>query len=290
MLTNHPSPTASDKQGTWEEDLSWLAIRGVELGRALCTCSAFYHELRGPLRASGVFRGRRGEAILASTISPLINNQTRILIAGSADTGVFSAVRRISDQRTPDVTVVDRCRAPLALIEEFAAMKGAVCGTLHSDIIDLDGNKSWDLILLHYTSMYFDRLNRKRYFERLSSCLAPGGLLVCMDKILESPADRGEEERELAWFLAARKILKDSSYGSFWESAELDNMLRQHAHERVVRNADCPTVGEIENVLMSVGLKIRAKDNDDLNTESIMRPALEYEPRSVSIVVAERDN
>ncbi len=137
VLMNHPSPTASDKQGTWEEDLSWLATRGVELGRALCTCSAFYHELRGPLRASGVFRVLRGEAILAPTISPLINNQTRILIAGSADTGVFSAVRRISDQRTPDITVLDRCRAPLALIEEFASMKGAVCGTLHPHALRL---------------------------------------------------------------------------------------------------------------------------------------------------------
>ena len=100
---NYPAPRASEETRAWEEDLPWLATRSVELGRELCTCSAFYHELRGPLRASGFIREINSRRqILASTISPLIKNHTRVLIAGSADAGIFSTVMQVSDNVPSD--------------------------------------------------------------------------------------------------------------------------------------------------------------------------------------------
>ncbi len=257
-------PTTSNTNEIWEEDLSWLATRGVELGRTLCTCSAFYHVLRGPLRASGFIGDlKKGQQILASTILPLINKDTRVLIAGSADTSIFSTVGRISHKHAPEITVVDRCRAPLALIEEFAVMRDLFCRTLHSDISDLDGHEKWDLILLHYTSMFFDRLNRQRCFERLSRSLVRGGVLVCMDRMMGPPASGNSKERELACFQAAREALRGSEFESSWRGTELDlyDVLRHYFHEIVTREDNYPTVAEIEGLLTSIGFKILSKGN-----------------------------
>ena len=290
---SYPTPRASDETGAWEEDLPWLATRGVELGRELCTCSAFYHELWGPLRASGFIKGHNGgqlRLLLASTISPLIKNQTRVLIAGSADTSIFNTVKRVSNKNIVDMTVVDRCKAPLRLTEEYVSMKGAACATLHSDIADLDGNEKWDLIILHYTSMFFNRLNRKRCFQRLSRSLAPGGILLCMDRMVKPPIGDERNEREIAWFRDARNSLRSSSFDSFWECAELDIMLRQFVHERVARGINYITAGEIEGILTKSGLRILSRGDGAARTAVKEEAMSKADAHSVSIIVAAMDD
>lgn len=288
---NYPTLRASNEIDAWEEDLPWLAARSVELGREFCTCSAFYHELRGALRASGFIRDfESGQQILASTISPLLKNHSRVLIAGAADTGIFSTVMRVSNNKFVEVGVVDKCRAPLALIEEFAEVKGASCATIHSDIGALKSSEEWDLVILHYTSMFFDRHDRKRCFQRLAQSLAPGGILLCMDRLVRPPTGNELNEREIVWFREARRHLRNSSFGSFWESAELDNMLREFVRERAARGANYLAPREIEDIIANAGLRIVSRGDGAAQAAVKEEITNKADAHVVSVVLAVRDD
>jgi hypothetical protein len=109
----------------WNEDLAWQALRGLELGAALCECEGFYHTLWGALRIAGLNNTMKGEApILTSLMSPYLRDDAHVMIGGSADPGVLCGIGRIYAPRLPRFTVIDKCGAPLALINEFAAANG----------------------------------------------------------------------------------------------------------------------------------------------------------------------
>jgi acetyltransferase len=124
----------------WSEDLLWQAQRALELGRTLCSCNGYYHALWGTLRATGVMGSLKSEeTLLASLVLPFIRDHARVMIAGSADPGVLCAVGRVYGPRSPNITIIDRCAAPLQLIREFAAAKQLTCRTLNADLLELDG-------------------------------------------------------------------------------------------------------------------------------------------------------
>jgi hypothetical protein len=84
----------------WSEDVRALGERGTALGQKLCTCDYPYHALWGLLRVSGVTGSLRYEEdALAPVLSARIKDGTRILIAGSADTGTACAVGRASGDK-----------------------------------------------------------------------------------------------------------------------------------------------------------------------------------------------
>ncbi len=287
---NLSASNATHRTDAWDENLSWLAERGMQLGREHCSCSAFYHELRGPLRASGFLSDfENGKPILASIISPFIANHDRVLIAGAADTGLFSTVMRVSGKNILDVGVVDRCKAPLELIKEFASMRGAQCTTLHSDIGELECDEKWDLIILHYTAMFFDRLNRQQCFQRLSRSLAPGGILLCMDRMVKPPIGDERNERTIEWFEKARDSLRDSSFGAYWEGAELDKMLRRFVDDRVSRGINYITAEEIEAILTSSGLRIVSKEDDAARIAADKAAMSKADAHAISVILAAQD-
>jgi hypothetical protein len=105
------TPTTIER---WSEDVRALGERGTALGQKLCTCDYPYHALWGLLRVSGVTGSLRYEEdALAPVLLARIKDGTRILIAGSADTGTACAVGRASGNTQPEITIVDRCPAPL---------------------------------------------------------------------------------------------------------------------------------------------------------------------------------
>src|SRR5262249_5839749 len=108
----------------------------------------------------------------------LLREDMRIMIAGSADPGLFCALGRILRSPKADITIVDRCGAPLELIREFAHTRGLRCRTLNRDLLELDEGERYDLVLAHYTLNFVSPDRRAKFFEGLASVLAPGGALV----------------------------------------------------------------------------------------------------------------
>ena len=244
----------------WTEDLAWQALRGLELGHALCACGGYYHAVWGSLRIAGINDTMKGETpLLTELMSPHMRDDARVMIGGSADPGVLCGIGRIYAPRIPTFTVIDKCSAPLALIGEFAAAKGLACRTLHRDLLELDGSEQWDQIVLHYTPDFVDARLRRRLFVRLASALAPDGILVCAAMTGAAIPQERRSEMEAAYFARAVIALKDTPMASHASSPEFEAQLRGYAACRTERRLALPTTDDICELVQEAGLSILEK-------------------------------
>jgi len=247
-------------QDLWTEDLAWQAQRGFELGSALCTCDGFYHTLWGSLRLAGLNNTMKGEApVLASLLAPYLADNVRVMIGGSADPGVLCGIGRIYAPHLPILTVIEKCRAPLALIHEFAAARGLECRTLKRDLLELDGSELWDQIVLHYTPDFIDIRLRGALFRSLAASLTPGGILVCAGMTgAEIPFDK-RPDMEAAFFARAVAALKDTPMADLARTPGFEQRLRSYTAGRTLRRLTLPTTDDICETLQDAGLRVLQK-------------------------------
>jgi len=241
----------------WSEDLLSQARQAFAIGHALCTCKGKYHALWGGLRAANVSNSLKAEEpLLAALMGPFIRDGARVMIGGAADPGVPSVVGRIYAPNRPVMTVIDRCRAPLTSIRDFAAGKGIRCRTVHRDLLDLDGNEQWDQIVLHYTPDFVGPHCRARFFRALAQSLVSGGTLVCA--AMTGTSVTGDLSQELAdvYFNYSRKALDESPLSDLPSNPEFIPILRAYADAWGRRRANLITGEELRGSIIAAGLSI----------------------------------
>lgn len=239
----------------WTEDLAWQAVRGQALGRQFCTCDDHYHLFWSALRAAGfVGSMKKEEGALAEVLSPLITNQSRILIAAAADPASLCTVMRIAGTRTPHVAVLDKCAAPLKLIDEMCARKNVPSHTIHSDVLETQEYGKWDIILMHYVTGFIMPESRARFYAQLAALLSPNGIIVCTYK--KTPPAKSDDSKtiETAWRESTRKALENSPVALTWEAGELDEKLARQAAERTRRRLHYPSGEDIRRDMIAAGL------------------------------------
>jgi hypothetical protein len=247
-------------QSLWTEDLDWQAQRGLELGSALCACEGHYHTLWGSLRVAGLNNTMKGEAPhLTEMMAPLLRDGMRVLIAGAADPGVLCGIGRIFSPRMPAFTVIDKCKAPLALIGEFAASRAIACRALHMDLLDLDGSEQWDQIVLHYTADYMNASFRGRLFRSLAACLAPGGTLICATMTGASIPLHLQDDMAGAFYARAVAALKDTPMAAQAQTPEFEHKLHGYSACRTIRRLRLPTAEGICEFIQDAGLRVLQK-------------------------------
>jgi hypothetical protein len=159
----------------------------------------------------------------------------------------------------PAFTVIDRCKAPLALIGEFAALRDVECRTLNMDLLDLDGSEQWDQIVLHYTADFMSASARSRLFKSLADSLAPGGTLVCATMTGASiPLDR-QDEMAAAFYARAVAALKDTPMAVQAQTPEFDHKLRGYSEYRTIRRLRLPTAEGLCDFAQDAGLRVLQK-------------------------------
>jgi SAM-dependent methyltransferase len=241
----------------FHEDLNWQAQRALQLGRELCTCKGRHHWSYAILRAAGTTSSIGSEeAVLAPLMAPFIGDQTRLMIGGSADLGLLCFVGRCAAPRRPQITVLDRCRAPLALIEEFAASRGIECRTLLADLLALDGREQWDVILLHHTPEFFSGRLRARFFDAIAHSLAPGGRLVCVTMTGRKLAPEKQAELEDEFRSHSMDALRRSLLAGYVQSSEVEQLIVDFAKARAVRRMTYPDHDEMHDDFREARLQI----------------------------------
>ncbi len=247
-------------QNPWTEDLAWQAQRGLELGSALCACEGHYHTLWGSLRIAGINDTMKGETPhLTEMMAPFLRDGMRVMIGGAADPGVLCGIGRIFSPRVPAFTVIDKCKAPLALIGEFAASREIACRLLHMDLLDLDGSEQWDQIVLHYTPDFMNASVRSRLFRSVAASLAPGGTLVCATMTGASiPLDLQPGMAE-AFYRRAVAALKDTPMAAQAQTPEFEHKLRGYSECRTIRRLRLPTAEGICDFAQDAGLRVLQK-------------------------------
>jgi SAM-dependent methyltransferase len=274
----------------WREDLLWQARRGMELGRAQCICPGRYHWLYGAMRAAGMVSSLKSEEPqLASLLAPLLRRGIRIMIGGSADPGLFCALGRISAACGADITVIDRCGAPLELIREFALERGLRCRTLHSDLMALDGREQWDLVFLHYTLNFIEPRLRGTFFAALASALAPGGVLV--SAAMTGDAISCEQQSGLAAAFAARsrQALARTALADDAKRSDFEESLEIYAADTTAMRLIWPSADETRAAMRFAGLEIRSEHTITRDWSLFGRSETERRLDSSTILVAERE-
>ena len=270
----------------WNEDLPSQARRAVAVGLALCACEGHYHSLWGSLRAAQVSNGLKAEEpLLASLIAPFIRDDARVMIGGSADTGVLCAIGRIYAPSRPAITVIDRCKAPLELIREFTAAKGLACRTLNLNLLDLDGSEQWDQIVLHYTTDFVEPHLRGRLFRTLARSLASGGTLICAAMTGTKVAGDDRQELGSVFLTYSLRALQNSPLADLTQSPEFGKMLQSYAAGVSRRRMGLPTREKLRESLRSAGLLIISENTTPRRQRFVEGAAI---VDSNSIIVASR--
>lgn len=144
-----------------------------------CGACQDYHGLRGYLMATGaVFGAASGAVQLRSLMAGLAPGRPRVLIAGSADSGLIRLVSEAYEARPLQVTIVDRCNTPLKLCEEFAAQRKIKASCVCGDLETFSAPNSFDLIFGHLVMGFMTSEQRVRSLQNWARSLAPGGRLV----------------------------------------------------------------------------------------------------------------
>jgi hypothetical protein len=246
----------------WSEDLPAQAERALEVGSALCACDGHYHTLWGTLRASGASNSLKSEeSLLASLIKPYVRDGARVMIAGAADPGVPCAIGRIYSPAMPELTVVDRCKASLELVRQFAVTKELVCRTLNLNLLDLDGSEQWDQIVLHYTPDFLDPPLHGRLFQALAPALRPGGTVVCA--AMTATGVIGERENELGgvYYDYTLKKVMNGPMADITASAEFLDMLRAYSVLWSQRRTSLPSHEQLVHSMRNAGLSILSENS-----------------------------
>ncbi len=241
----------------FREDLAWQAHRALELGRALCACDGRHHWSYAVLRAAGITSSIGSEEpVLTSLMTPLIGDGARVMIGGSADLGLLCFVGRCAAARRPEITVIDRCRAPLSLIEEFTASRRIECRTLLGDLLALDGREQWDIILLHHTPEFFTGPSRARFFDAIGASMAPGGRLVCVTMTGQKLAPEKHAELEVEFRDHSVNAFHRSPIGGHDQAPEFEQLIGDYAKARATRRLSYPDGDELYDDFRQAGLRI----------------------------------
>ena len=245
-----------ESSSLWDDDPRGHAARGVEVARTLCACDYPYHVLWPILRAAGITGSLRyqEDQALAPVLGPLMENGTRVLIAGSADTGTLCVAGRIAGSRRPHFTVLDRCPAPLKLVEEFAAERDLSCATLCVDLLELSETARWDVVLVNYTLQYVAAHERPLVLKHLARALAPGGTLVCVAKTGTKLSPTQAKESQAAWLDKARRKFRAAALDLAIAPSAVDDLLVVAAAGRMARRLGLPTAEELTLALREARL------------------------------------
>jgi SAM-dependent methyltransferase len=178
----------------------------------------------------------------------------RVLIAGSADTGTLCVAGKIAGSRRCAFTVLDRCPAPLKLVEEFAAERDLSCATLCVDLLELAETARWDVVLVNYTLQYVAAAERVLVLKNLARALAPGGTLICVAKTGAKLSASEARDSQSAWLDKARRKLHSAALDLAIAPAAVDGLLAVAAAGRTARRLELPTEAELTGGLREAGL------------------------------------
>ena len=186
-----------------QTDLPLLASRQFVAAHLHCGSCLPFHALWPYLRLTQWVGGiEADQAQLVPALADLLGSRPRrVLIAGSADSGVTALVRHASGDLAGrhDIILVDHCKTPLIAGREFAAAHGLSLRTQCCDLRDIDLVDAVDVVVGHSILPWLDAAGRKTVLRKLFDALAPGGRLVLTTRMAAPGQRAGLRERPPEW-------------------------------------------------------------------------------------------
>lgn len=254
------------------DDVDAQAREGWRLGEQLCTQCEGYHQTWGILRVASVMGGiSNDEALLTPMLDDLVKPGHHVFVAGSADAGLLQLVIASTSARPIDVTVVDRCPSPIALIDRIAIPDGVTVDAHTADLTTLNEEGRFDLILSHSMLPFVDDATRIAILRRFRASLTPGGRLLLVVRTAPLARNEAGEEHRHAWLAMARDKLADMPELIAFCGDSLDSRVEQTAASRTRRAYAFKDTSEIVDTLSRGGFEveqqIKSRESSSLQVE-----------------------
>ena len=192
-------------------DLAELAVE--QFAAAVSRCGAFrsYHALWPYLRLTHWVGGiEADQAQLVPILSSLLSvAPQRVLIAGSADTGVTALVHHAAGQmaKQHQITVADRCATPLQVCSTYATRHGLTLTCLPCDLRELTLHDEFDVVVGHSILPWLDPAGRQKALRNLRQALVLGGHMVLNTRLGLPGQSAGKGARPAGWAQEMQKVM-----------------------------------------------------------------------------------
>ncbi|NRB00234.1 MAG: class I SAM-dependent methyltransferase [Rhodobacteraceae bacterium] len=164
----------------------------------------------------------------------------RVLIAGSADHGLLQVASENFDAngQVAEFTVLDRCKTPLIVCEDFGRSLSHSVSTVVGDALSFSGG-TFDLIIAHNFLNFFRPEERERLVANWAQQLAAGGRVILVSTLKPDTPERSRrfspsETEELSDRMCAE--LRNSSLTEVIEADKLRALLNEFSTRRVSHN------------------------------------------------------
>ncbi|RYD89034.1 MAG: class I SAM-dependent methyltransferase [Sphingomonadales bacterium] len=239
------------------DDLEAQARAGWDFGEKLCTECNSYHQTWGILRAAKSTNAAENDRHL---LAPLLDRQIapggNILIAGSADAGLLQLLVSTVSARPITISIVDRCPAPIALINALERPSGVTVDAWQCDLTAFEGAARYDLIMSHSMLPFVDPPTRVAILERLRDSLAPEGRLYVVVRTAPLVSAEVSDDHDQAWLARAMGKLSTIPELVRYCGDALPARLTQVAGSRRSRAYVFREAAEVVALLATAGLEV----------------------------------
>lgn len=223
----------------------------------ICTCEGGYHRIHPLLHAVGAMTGIASDRKVLDAILPdLITPGCRILVAGAADATLVHFLISRAQARPISISVVDRCEAPLRLIEQLELPNDVTVDTRQVDLTRLDEHDRYDLILSHSMLPFVSDPIRVEILHNLGASLTPHGRLLIVGRVTQSTYQPTPDEVAQAMVRRAEARLVDFPDLVRFCGPALPAALKSHAKGLTSGSSGFSAANEISDLILRAGLRI----------------------------------
>jgi SAM-dependent methyltransferase len=242
----------------YSEDLLCLAVDAYETSGHLCRSCRDMHALWPYIRLARASTGVEVQpSALETRIADLVaRGRRQVLIAGSQDTGVLALVARACAGHDANIVVLDICDTPLALCRRFAAQWSLPIETIRQDLLDLDFERRFDVMLVHGTLQYIAADRRLDVLTRMQRAIRPGGRLVLLFNTGRAVAGELAQESRGGYANWVIDELRRLDVPLPDADAAFRARLDAHSQRRETREGAFAEPGEVELLLRAAGFNI----------------------------------
>jgi hypothetical protein len=240
------------------ERLEDLAAQAYKLSGRLCESCSDLHALWPYIRLSRSSTGVEAEAsTLEIALRQLISSGLRnILIAGSADTGLFALVARAAANQTVNIVILDICETPLELCRQLAVRWSTPIVTLKRDLLELNASEKFDLVLVHGTLHFIASEERLNALTRIRHALRSAGRLVLLFNTSKPTTVEINDKTHVEYAKAVLGELQRLHISLPDTEAAMYRRLVAHSRRRVLREGAFGAPSDANLLLQTAGFKV----------------------------------
>ena len=253
-----------------DEPLAESAPLTYQAAQELCLADAesggscrYYHGAWQFLRALGLIKKLGGQApFIVNVLADLAadGGWPRVMVAGAADYSMAAHVYHAYEDSELQLTLVDRCKTPLAMNDWYSTRIGRPITLIHEDLLAYESAEPYDVAVTSSLLGNFSAEQQAGLFQGFARLLRPGGKLIFTNQVDNKPVPIWSFEDDAVRQLGrtARNLAVDSVERFGFDPDLVEEVALEYGRRRRIHPT--PLRAELQQRLEDAGLKIERFD------------------------------